>query len=263
MRSIDRYKNHIEEIGRTLMIFGDIDNFKSILAQRWSADGIFKAQADIMNYANTAADQIKNEIIGDGNEAKFTGRLKTAFFELNSKPSFAPSYFPVFDEALFEVPNNDDPNRNKQLFNALTEIYGNEATSVMLSLHQILVWSNYIVEQVSKMFDEVCKFVGYTPDPQEQLEPQQKDLDYYCKKAIEKGYLRKTETGYKRTSEISKAQLAYFLGKFLKKGTFPDKEYNILFNESRLGKALSQLADNKNGDGKPKGYEIIDELLNM
>ena len=60
----------------------------------------------------------------------------------------------------------------------------------------------------------------------------------------------------------SKALLAYFLGNFLKQdGTFPDKHYCLMFGESRLGKALSQLADNKNGNGKPRGYEEIDNLL--
>lgn len=95
----------------------------------------------------------------------------------------------------------------------------------------------------------------------ERLRPQQGTLDYYCQKAIEKGYLEKTRTGYKIVN-LSKAQLAYFLGHFRNQdGTFPDKEYSVLFNESRIGKALSQLADNKNGDGKPVGYEKIDELF--
>jgi hypothetical protein len=38
-------------------------------------------------------------------------------------------------------------------------------------------------------------------------------------------------------------------------------EFNEMFGEERLGKARSQLADNKHGDGKPKGYEIIDSLF--
>lgn len=93
-------------------------------------------------------------------------------------------------------------------------------------------------------------------------EPQQKDLHYYCRKAIEKGYLIKTDTGYMKTKEITKAQLAYFLGHFLKPdGTFPDKEYCVMFGESRLSKAADQLSINKNGDGKPRGYEVIDELM--
>ena len=100
---------------------------------------------------------------------------------------------------------------------------------------------------------------GYRMDGEQ---PQPRDLHYYCYKAIERGYLVKVGDGYRRTKELSKAQLSYFLGHFLKPdGTFPDAEFCVLFGESRLSKALSQLADNKNGGGKPMGYEMVDELL--
>lgn len=96
--------------------------------------------------------------------------------------------------------------------------------------------------------------------PQEQQE-QQKDLHYYCEKAIEKGYLVKADGGY-RLGTWRKAQLAYFLKHFPNTdGTFPDKEYCVMFGESRLSKAADQLSINKNGDGKPRGYEIVDKLL--
>jgi len=92
-------------------------------------------------------------------------------------------------------------------------------------------------------------------------EPQQKDLHYYCEKAIEKGYLVKADGGY-RLGTWRKAQLAYFLKHFPNTdGTFPDKEYCVMFGESRLSKAADQLSINKNGDGKPRGYEIVDKLL--
>ena len=94
-----------------------------------------------------------------------------------------------------------------------------------------------------------------------------KDLHYYCKIAIEKGYLIKCEDGgYKRTFAITKIQLAYFLKHFLKPGeAFPDKKYSEMFHENRLGKAASQIPNNKKigGGNKPRGYEIIDELLSM
>ena len=96
---------------------------------------------------------------------------------------------------------------------------------------------------------------------QEQPEPQRKDLHYYCQRAIEKGYLVKADGGYKRAT-WSKALLAYFLKHFLNTdGTFPDKEYCVMFGESRLSKAADQLSMNRNGDGKPRGYEKVDELL--
>ena len=258
----------VDEVGRMMMVFANMDKFP-ILEQGWTLAAIQKAQAEIMNYANTAADQIKDELVGDGDEAKFRGRLKTAFFELEADPNFAPSYFPVFDEAIFELPSKDEPDKNRQMLDALTDVYGSDAGKVMLALQVLLHWANFIVVDVSKMLDEVCKFVGYTPERQEQPGPQsggqeqppKKDLHYYCQKAIEKGYLVKDGDGYKRAT-WSKAQLAYFLKHFLNTdGTFPDKEYCVMFEESRLSKAADQLSINKNGGGKPRGYEIVDKLL--
>lgn len=196
-----------------------------------------------MHYANRIADQIKEELIGDGKEAEYKGRLKTAFFELGLDPNLLHYYnTPEFDFAT---------------------IYKDEATDVKACLEEMALWANDMVQDVCSMLDEVCKFVGYTPEPQQRKqERQQKDLHYYCQKAIEKGYLVKVADGYRKTKEWTKAQLAYFLGHFLKQdNTFPDSDYCKMFAESRLGKALSQLADNKNGDGKPRGYEKVDELL--
>lgn len=97
-------------------------------------------------------------------------------------------------------------------------------------------------------------------------EPQRGELLYYCQIAVKQGMLEKTDTGYKRIKgKMSKAQLAYLLGYFLKDddNTFPETEYNQMFNERRLGKALYQLSGNKNGGGKPRGYQKIDKLLLM
>jgi len=252
----------VDEVGRMMMVFANLDKFP-ILEQGWTLAAIQKTQADIMDCANTAADQIKKELIGDGDKAKFRGRLETAFFELGADPNFAPSYFPVFDEAIFELPSKDYPDRNKEMVDALTDVYGGDAGKVMLALQVLLHWANFIVEDVSKMLAEVCKFVGYTPEPQQGEKEQQKDLHYYCHKAIEKGYFVKVDDGYRiKNREWTKAQLAYFLNHFLNAdGTFPDKEYCVLFGESRLSKAANQLMNNKNGDGKPRGYKKVDELL--
>ena len=115
-------------------------------------------------------------------------------------------------------------------------------------------------EQASDVQPAVTQSLN--PEPQQVAEEQIKDLHYYCQKAIEKGYLQKKDDGYRRTKEWTKAMLVYFLGHFLKTdGTFPDKEYCLMFGEIRLSKELSRLVDNKTGDGKPRGYEIVDELL--
>ncbi len=78
-------------------------------------------------------------------------------------------------------------------------------------------------------------------------------------RAIDAGMIEQTATGLKWNG--TKATLAYFMGHFLVCGAFPDKEYSRLFEESRLGQALYRLCYNKNGGGKPRGYEKIDLLF--
>ena len=167
MKAISKYKAIVEEVGRMMMIFANTDNV-STLAKYWTLTDIHKAQIDVMNYANTAADKIKDELVGDGDEAKFMGRLKTAFFELGADQNFAPSYFPVYDEALFELPSKDEPDKNKQMLDALTNIFGDDAADVMVSLQTTAQWANVMVQDVFKMLDDLCSFVGYTPEQQEQ-----------------------------------------------------------------------------------------------
>ena len=128
------------------------------------------------------------------------------------------------------------------------------------------VWVNdYSIPDRARQIGEIIgsealalEYVNKLPPERQE---QQKDLHYYCEKAIEKGYLVKADGGY-RLGTWRKAQLAYFLKHFPNTdGTFPDKEYCVMFGESRLSKAADQLSINKNGDGKPRGYEIVDKLL--
>lgn len=90
----------------------------------------------------------------------------------------------------------------------------------------------------------------------------------YFSVAINEGFISYSNGVYKSNFK-KKSLLAYFLelvfcyndngcdnGK-----DFPEDDLNILFSESRLGKARSQLKNNKNGGGKPKGYEIVDKLF--
>lgn len=87
-------------------------------------------------------------------------------------------------------------------------------------------------------------------------------------KAIEKGLIVVFDYGLKKQG-ISKAQLAYMLQRiYIPDATgadgkqFPETALNGLFDESRLGEALRKLADNKNTNGKPRGYQVIDGLFN-
>lgn len=120
---------------------------------------------------------------------------------------------------------------------------------------------NEVMELLDRKLNGINESVIKQPQPEVQITTQQKELHYYCQKAIDKGYLVKVDGGYKRV-RWSKAQLAYFLGHFKKiDGTFPDIEYCNMFGESRLSKALGQLINNKTGYGKPKGYDIVDNIL--
>lgn len=123
----------------------------------------------------------------------------------------------------------------------------------------------FVLHKERKKDLERLKDAFLQPQPEQYTEPQRGELLYYCQIAVKQGLLEKTETGYKRIKgKMSKAQLAYFLGCFFNSdGTFPETKYNKMFDESRLGKALYQISGNKNGGGKPRGYEIIDKLLLM
>ena len=128
------------------------------------------------------------------------------------------------------------------------------------TISEIYIWNKERKKVLARLRDEV-----QAEPKQAAPEPQQGELEYYCQIAVKQGLLVKTETGYKRVEgKMSKAQLAYLLGRFLKDdGTLPESKYDAMFGESRLGKELYQISGNKNGGGKPRGYEIIDELLQM
>jgi len=89
----------------------------------------------------------------------------------------------------------------------------------------------------------------------------------YFLKAIEAGLMESTHNGFEWKD--SQALLAYFTEKIYCKTfdgkdngkNYPETALNKLFNRSRLGKARSQLADNKSTNGKPKRYDTIDKLF--
>ena len=117
-------------------------------------------------------------------------------------------------------------------------------------------------EKVKYFLDAFIKFQGEINNAKkpQQLSQQDEEFESICQRAIDKEYLVKTENGYKRTEKWTKAQLAYFLRRIYP-STFPENKLNNLFDENRLGKAVSQLLDNKTGDGKPRYYQMVDELF--
>ena len=131
----------------------------------------------------------------------------------------------------------------------------------------------------SQKSDRICTAMGIIESWNERVEPQQPktvagrlpvelQTDEAIKRfarAEEAGVIVKTATGC-RKNNITKAQLAYFLKKIYQPNaqsgdSFPDAVLSNLFGETRLGKASSQLMNNKKTNGKPKGYEVIDRLF--
>lgn len=106
----------------------------------------------------------------------------------------------------------------------------------------------------------------------QQLLPERLDTErarILFEKAIQKGLMEIDGSSYKWLR--SKALLAYFTQIIYCKeangkdngAQYPETALEALFKESRLGKARSQIADNKGGGGgKPKNFQIIDDLVN-
>ena len=129
-------------------------------------------------------------------------------------------------------------------------------------------WLYSIEQDIAKSLPDDTEPVEGVVTPQQAPEgnsstpkPQQKNLEYYCQKAVKKGYLKKVDAGYRRLT-ISKAQLAYLINQVIPPtGKFPDKAMCLMFGETRLSKAADQLRYNRTTDGRCKGFEIIDALL--
>lgn len=175
MKAVSSYKAMIEELGKMVWVFANFQEYpfnEMAKEQGWTLDYIKKIQGKVQA-STIIPEQIKEELIGDGDEAKFVGRLRTAFFELGADPNFALSYYPEFDEACFALPSKDNPDKNKDLIDALVAVYGDEAAPIMVRLESICQTANNIVQDVCSMLDEVCKFVGYTPEPQQGEQEQQ------------------------------------------------------------------------------------------
>ena len=88
----------------------------------------------------------------------------------------------------------------------------------------------------------------------------------YFAKAVEMGFIEKTETGYESKFQ-SKALLAYFLELVFCRddegrdngSNFPETALNRLFDESRLSRARSQIANNRTG--KPSGVKAVESIF--
>lgn len=163
MKAVSKYKSIIQELN---YIFANLEKEQISLAL------LQKEQVKVMHYANRIADQIKEELIGDGKKAEYKGRLETALFEFGLDPNLLHYYdTPEFDFAT---------------------IYKDEATDVKACLGEMIKWANDMQKDVCSMLDKVSKFVGYTPEPQQGEMPKElmtPEARVYFEKAIELGLM--------------------------------------------------------------------------
>ena len=266
MKAVSNYKAMIEELSRMAWVFARFQDNplkEAAKEQGWTLETISKIQGKVQA-STDMANKIKDEIIGDGDEAKFVGRTKTTFFELNGKPSFAPSYYPEFDEACFELPSKEHPDRNKELADALLLVYGDDAAMIMVRLGATFKMANFIVQDVCSMLDEVCKFVGYTPEPQQGEMPKElntPEAKMYFAKAIELGLMDNNNNWLKGLQMLACFAREMSLKLKLGKGErISWKPFETLFNVPVRKLRLNYNDIQKTGQA-PKEEYLIDKVF--
>lgn len=256
----------IEEVGQMVCIYASFQDYPfkdGTKEQGWTSNHISKIQEKVQRFVDIS-EQIKQELIGDGDEAKFVGRLRTAYFELNGKPSFAPSYFPEFDEACFALPSKDDPDRNRELIDALVAVYGDETFPIMVTLESICNTANYIVQDVCSMLGEVRRFVGYNPEPQQGEMPKElntPEAKMYLAKAIELGLMDNNNNWLKGLQMLACFAREMSLKLKLGKGERNSwKPFETLFNVP-AGKLRLNYNDIQKTGQAPKEVYLIDKVF--
>lgn len=176
----------------------------------------------------------------------------------------------------------DMTNENVQQMNDINQIPKDIKGGITLHLH---MWGDYcqvwvmaaknIINNLSEYAQNYQKVIAgnvASQEPQQvqastplPVELQTDEAIKRFERAEEAGIIVRIATGYRKKG-ITKAQLAYFLQRIYQADSqsgakFPDARLSNLFGESRLGKAVAQLIDNKNDGGKPRGYKVIDGLF--
>lgn len=152
MKAINEYKALIEDISQVVSCYANYKHWPPEIMRDWNEGALLGLYNRVLHY-NPA--DIKEAIIGDGKFDEFAGRLKTAKFELDMEPTFAPSYYPEFDDELFSK------ERNPKMYNALIAINGKDwAFRVMERLRLIAMFANANIEDVCNTLDEIDVFIN-------------------------------------------------------------------------------------------------------
>lgn len=264
MKAIDRY---IDLIGEVLTLYQCYD---IVNLQIQGLDYIKDLQYRLQTFD---IDSIEFELIDDyPDPIQLKRRLE--FLEMKLSQNNGTTYLVEFPISISDW-LGDGKKRETFIYKQLKENGG----EYVLRLHSILSQVNQHTQKLIQLSNKLRPLVGIQENSKDEVITNQPNLTLpnilntdraqkYFSKAIEAGVIVQKGEKYQKR-DISKAQLAYFLdlvfcrnndGKYNHKN-FPDKQLSNLFKESRLGQTLRQCIDNKNTDGKPKGYETIDELF--
>jgi len=173
MKAINDYKNFVEEVSKVIGLFARYNQWPHSMLTAYDDKALLELYNRVIRY--NPADTIKEAIIGDGEKDKFAGRLETVRFELDMTATFAPSYYPEFDDDLF---SNE---KNPQMYEALININGKHwAFTVMDRLKMIAMVANLKIDDLCKMLNDVEGFVkGKTVTPLLQPEVSKTELGNY------------------------------------------------------------------------------------
>lgn len=178
--------------------------------------------------------------------------------------------------------NNYDPDRTNALYADVCRYYYNmPAVKNIISkvstvscnvtgIENVRYMKNLLASKINNPSDARLNKLSLSIENQIKLPDElntQKAINCF-NKALEGNFIEQVDNGFKWVDN-SQARLAYFCQEIYCKDEngndnqkqFPETALNKLFNVSRLGKARSQLANNKNG-GKPQNSYDLDKLLN-
>lgn len=149
MKEINEYKALIEDVSRVISSYANYKLWPPEIMREWNENTLLELHKRVLRF-NPA--DVKEAIIGDGKIDEFAGRLKTAKFELDNTPPFAPTNF---DDDYF------CKEKNPAMFDALKAINGKGwAFNTMERLRMIAFTSNLIIDDIHQIFDEIDVFVN-------------------------------------------------------------------------------------------------------
>lgn len=212
---------------------------------------------------DTCTNKYKTEIVTDINDLpNDVQTLITTDIKKRLLPQAEFSFITGGIEGATQYVNNEIQKADNTIQKIIAEAYNDNHLSYLEKISEIVV---YNIER-KKMLQKFINDHNRKKQIQALTNKLTQREKFYLDKAEHKGYIERTNDGYKSKFK-TKALLAYFLelvfcrdenGKDNKK-KFPETQLNKLFNEKRLGKARGQIYNNKGS--KPEGYLTVDNIF--